>query len=144
MVLSALVSTVSALPPKITFCALSDSSTWPPPVKVAPRNRISRLVSLPVEPSSMVPLLWMLPPNGMIAPSAMVRVPALLVSGSTSNWKFASLKSTASTPFRVTVWPELMLTNALPLASLVILRSAKPVTPVKPIMSILSAVASKL
>ncbi|MNY67834.1 hypothetical protein D3C86_2054950 [compost metagenome] len=86
----------------------------------------------------------MLPPNGMIAPSAMVRVPALLVIGSTSNWKFASLKFAASTPFRVIVWPELMLTSALPLASLVMLKSATPVTPVKPIMSILSAMASKL
>ncbi|MNY04500.1 hypothetical protein D3C86_1371800 [compost metagenome] len=144
MVLSALVSTVSALPPKITFCALSDSSTWPPPVKVAPRNRISRLVSLPVEPSSMVPLLWMLPPNGMIAPSAMVRVPVLVVTGSTSNSKLAPLNAAASTPLTVIVWSALMLSTALPFASLTILTSAKSLTPVKPIKSILSAAASKL
>ncbi|MNN03985.1 hypothetical protein D3C81_1166990 [compost metagenome] len=104
MVLSALVSTVSALPPKIMFCALSDSTTCPPPLNVAPRNRISRSVPLPVEPSAMVPLLSMRPPNGMIAPSAMVMVPVLVVTGSTSNIKLAALNAAASTPLTVIVW----------------------------------------
>ncbi|MNP66513.1 hypothetical protein D3C76_1622340 [compost metagenome] len=92
----------------------------------------------------MVPLLSMLPPNGMIAPSAMVMVPVLVVTGSTSNSKLPAPNAAASTPLTVIVWSALMLSTALPFVSLAIVTSAKSLTPVKPIKSILSAAASKL
>ncbi|MNL86068.1 hypothetical protein D3C87_2146270 [compost metagenome] len=56
----------------------------------------------------------------------------------------APLNAAASTPLTVIVWSALMLSTALPFASLTILTSAKSLTPVKPIKSILSAAASKL
>ncbi|MNQ78113.1 hypothetical protein D3C85_930150 [compost metagenome] len=74
----------------------------------------------------------------------MAMVPVLVVTESTSNSKVAPLSAGASTPLTVIVWPVLMLTTALPLASLTTLTSANSLTPVKPIKSILSAAASKL
>ena len=121
--LSTLSSTALGSPPNTTFPLLSDSTTCPPPVKLTPRTRISRSLSLPAELSAIVPLFCTVPPNGRIAPSPTVMIPVFVLTGSSSNTKFAADSAPACTPISVIVSPAPTVTTALPLPSSAIARS---------------------